>query len=368
MDGNGYLERVFSELNPKQEEAFIENRNACESMPSVKILKQKKKELPFLYRNCLLWEDIKDEKYILLLAEAGYGKTTEFQYRYEEDKRRNEYTFFLDLEPLYSASKFENILKPEDKSIFRNWFASNEEAIFYIDAIDERISKDENVIRYLVKLFVDLKDSNKKFSLRISSRPQFISSHELRLLERYLGNFKKVRLLPLLDEDIKAFAAKNGILNPEEFYNLLIAKGLLPYAKIPLILLSLIRDYRKSETLPNSKLKIYENLVSYLIEEHKGHSHRIQAISDTELLSIVRNIAIYIMFSEKNYICEEETRGIEISFRNLPLPENKERQSVIKELFDTLLFERVSDSCFKFKYKAILEYLSAKYLDEILRN
>ena len=74
------------------------------------------------------------------------------------------------------------------------------------------------------------------------------------------------------------------------------------------------------------------------------------------------------MFSEKDYVCEEETRGIEISFRNLPLPENKEIQSVIKELFDTLLFEKVSDTCFKFKYKAILEYLSAEYLDKALQN
>ena len=294
MNSTEYLERVFSELEKgdiPEEIAYIGSRNICEGISSIESLKQAKKELFPLYRNCLLWEDIKDEKCILLLAEAGYGKTTEFQHRYEEDKRTNEYTFFLNLYLLDSVSELEDIIRDEDISIFKNWLDSDEEAIFYIDAIDEQLSKDENVIKYLVKLFRKLKHSSKKFFIRISSRPQFISSHELKLLEKHLGNFKKVKLLPFLDEDIKTFAARNGIHDPEEFYNLLIAKGLLSYAKIPLILLFLIGNYRESRTLPNSKLKIYENLVLSLIEEHRGHSHRMQALSNTELLSIIKSIA-----------------------------------------------------------------------------
>ena len=98
---SGYLERVFWELRDEsisedtsERITFLENKRACESISSIETLKRLKRKLLPSYRNCLFWEDFKDEN-VLLLAEAGYGKTTEFQYRYEKDKEANEYTFFL---------------------------------------------------------------------------------------------------------------------------------------------------------------------------------------------------------------------------------------------------------------------------------
>ena len=85
-----YLERVFYKL-PKKEEEF---KPFLDVFSTENLKKLKKDIFGFQYSDYMFWEDFEEEERIILLAEAGYGKTTEFKYRYKKIKRKINILFF----------------------------------------------------------------------------------------------------------------------------------------------------------------------------------------------------------------------------------------------------------------------------------
>ncbi len=365
-----YIERALKKLRTSKDT----RQKHCENFYSLQSLKESKEDIfGFKYENCLLWDDISAESRILLLSEAGYGKTTEFRHRYKQDNETNKFVFWLkNLDFLDSHEDFEFILKEEEKENFKEWLNSiSSKAIFYIDGLDEYLSKDKNILNNLIKALKKLE--NKNFLLRISSRPQFIETEQLILLESLLGEFTKVKLLPFFEEDIKNLAMHKGIENIEEFYSSLLENGLISYAKIPLILEALINDYKNGQSLPNNKVEIYHRLVEYLVKENEetGFEHRIRKTPEIDIAEdILPEIALFTIFSKEDYICEKG----EFSFKNLPL-DYVGKDELVKEILDTLVFESflIQDEdrynhCFRFKYKSIAEFLAAMYIDNSLKD
>ena len=67
------------------------------------------------------WEEILKSERVVILAEAGAGKTYEMQTTARRLKKEGRAAFFMELADLAESSPGE-ILSPEDEALFASWF------------------------------------------------------------------------------------------------------------------------------------------------------------------------------------------------------------------------------------------------------
>lgn len=81
------------------------------------------------------WEALLERRCVVVLGEAGAGKTTEFQLRAEELNERGQAVFFIPLAELAAAS-LPDCLSARQLARLAAWRSSAEDAWFFLDALD----------------------------------------------------------------------------------------------------------------------------------------------------------------------------------------------------------------------------------------
>ncbi|MBG0791714.1 MAG: hypothetical protein H0S80_14580 [Desulfovibrionaceae bacterium] len=98
------------------------------------------------------WEEILKSERVVILAEAGAGKTYEMQKMARRLKKEGRAAFFMELADLAESSPGE-ILSPEDEALFASWLESGEEGWFFLDSVDEsRLGDPRNFKKALRRL------------------------------------------------------------------------------------------------------------------------------------------------------------------------------------------------------------------------
>ncbi|MES2260653.1 MAG: hypothetical protein V4724_19205 [Pseudomonadota bacterium] len=82
------------------------------------------------------WRELLREKRVVILAEGGSGKTTEFE-ACNEVLQKNKLFSFLATVKKVGSDCFESALGSRDKARLKKWIDSNEPAWFFVDSIDE---------------------------------------------------------------------------------------------------------------------------------------------------------------------------------------------------------------------------------------
>ena len=166
------------------------------------------------------WTELLKSHCVVLLAEAGSGKTTEMQERVRILNQEGRSAFYLPLEALDRES-IRSILSPDSETEFENWRANSEEtAWFFLDAVDELKLASGKLDRALNRLRKDLDSSLDRIRVTISSRPsdwRFITDR--RVVEKTVtDNPRKVvmyclsRLTKRLSSPLKAYSG-TGVAN-----------------------------------------------------------------------------------------------------------------------------------------------------------
>jgi KaiC/GvpD/RAD55 family RecA-like ATPase len=88
------------------------------------------------------WDDLLARRRVVLLAVTGSGKTTETIAQARRQANAGRPAFYLTVEDVGRAG-LERALKAADRAPFAAWRASDEEAWFFIDSVDE--AKDSGV-------------------------------------------------------------------------------------------------------------------------------------------------------------------------------------------------------------------------------
>lgn len=88
------------------------------------------------------WDDLISRRRVVLLAEAGSGKTTEMQAQARQQANRGRLAFYAKLEDVGRLG-LETALKVSDRTLLADWRASDQDAWFFIDSVDE--AKDAGV-------------------------------------------------------------------------------------------------------------------------------------------------------------------------------------------------------------------------------
>src|SRR5690606_26941012 len=84
----------------------------------------------------ITWSEVCEHRVAAILGEAGSGKTTEFRRQVEELRKAGRAAYFVTLNELRDAG-FPDCLDLDDETQLRHMTSTGEEALFFLDALDE---------------------------------------------------------------------------------------------------------------------------------------------------------------------------------------------------------------------------------------
>jgi hypothetical protein len=84
----------------------------------------------------LSWNELLARRRVVLLAEAGSGKTTEMKARAQQQSEAEQYSFYASVEDVGRVGLSQS-LRPPDRMQLDEWRSSEKEGWFFIDSVDE---------------------------------------------------------------------------------------------------------------------------------------------------------------------------------------------------------------------------------------
>ncbi|PMD87480.1 hypothetical protein BWI97_25735 [Siphonobacter sp. BAB-5405] len=115
------------------------------------------------------WNELLQAYRIVILAEAGAGKTQEIRHATQNLQSEGKYAFFLRLEHI--VDDLESAFEIGTSQEFQNWIDSNDEGWILLDSVDEARLKDpKDFERALRKLSVQIAIAKPRTHLIITSR------------------------------------------------------------------------------------------------------------------------------------------------------------------------------------------------------
>lgn len=219
---------------------------------------------------------------VVILNEAGAGKTGEIRHCVEQLRKGGATAFFLRLERLCAVSGDAVFDVPDDAATFRSWLRTRRPATFFLDSLDEAklpASPDSNPLQSALRTLETMigQAALPRVRLVISSRPSaWYTGAELAETERLGKRFKSlgikgeggaplervVRLDPLdhrQQTELAAFAKA-----PASFMGDLGNSGMAELATTPLDLLDFLEAYQAELDAGRSGATVFESLSTIL--------------------------------------------------------------------------------------------------------
>lgn len=348
------------------------------------------------WRGAFGWDEVLKSERILIVSEAGVGKTYECQ---EQQKRlwaNGEPAFFLDLATL-ALSTVREMLGSEEEQRFDAWLRSQSEvATFFLDSFDElklTLGKFDQALKRLNKA---LAGQLGRAKIIITTRPVPIDRE---LIVRNLpippkeeaaptaeafadilmdrkskttGNagptaWRNVGLMPLSREQMHAFAMLQGVLDPEALLADIRQRDAEEFAERPQDLLELCSDWREHHRIRSHREQVETNIAMKLkpSTERKERTELSQEAA-TEGAS---RLALAAMLTRK--LTLRHSADVDsVLASEAALDVSKVLQDWSAETQTTLLerplFGFASYGRVRFHHRSVVEVLAAKRLDTLL--
>lgn len=222
--------------------------------------------------NGIGWAQLLESRRILLIAEAGTGKTYECKARAKLLFECGEAAFFLRLEEV-AVNGVRVCLYGDQQKRFDDWRASaSQMGYFFLDSIDELQLAHADFRDALGRLSHDLEGGWGRATIMVTSRPVDIDrkafaellpvpkavtdgGHEEEFVRMAIEGplsddrspvllSREVCLLALSDKEIMEFASGQGVLKPEELLAAIHARHAGDFARRPQDLIELCDDWR----------------------------------------------------------------------------------------------------------------------------
>lgn len=219
------------------------------------------------------WDDLLKSQRVLIVSEAGAGKTYECESKARELFSRGEPAFFLSLESV-ASSGITATLFGDEHTRFTEWLASSSQlAYFFLDSIDELQLVHGSFKDALRRFAHDIRGALGRATVVITARPVPIDRQAFRDIlpvatpvrqEDSQDEFiriamdgpskakdddtpasREVELLPLTGPQIIEFARSRGVTNPEALLAAIDAKHAREFARKPQDLIELCDDWRE---------------------------------------------------------------------------------------------------------------------------
>ena len=314
---------------------------------------------------------------LVLLGEAGMGKSTTVEQAYQEIKNTGAKCLWFPLGDYGSEPELcQAIFRGE---ILQDWLQGDEHLYLFLDSLDEGRLNIKNLARILKREIGKL--PCERLSLRITCRTadwDSASPLQVELQGKYDNNVGVYELAPLTRLDVIEAARINGV-DPDSFVQAVFDRDAVPLAIKPTTLKFLINTYKQNQQFPATQKELYfKGCKSLCIEtnlDRIGSGEKGQ-LSECQRLVIAARIAAIFIFANRSAIWTGIDLG-DVPSSDIALTEicfGSERideldfqviEKNVREVFSiTGLFSSRGDNRLGFAHQTYAEFLAAWYVAE----
>ena len=345
------------------------------------------------------WADLHEKPLVVVLGEAGIGKTLEFQSEVGKLRQAGQAAFFIPLNQLSDAESWQLVLTGHDAE-FDAWAASDELGFFFLDAVDEaRLKSHADFEKALTVVQRALGSSLARVRIAISSRvtdwsaPKVQSAVDTRLAkpiaralatkvaaEAPLTQLNSptvafpaidvtpseeafvVGLDPLSNSEAQRCAASFGLQDMEQFWTA-VADGDYEFmATRPLDLRWMVGLWNQRRSLGNYQELIEANISNRLQEFNESYEAAGEVLSVDQLHAGAIELAAAAEFGG----CAFFTLDLSVT----PTAGEMAPHTVladwpptaVRRLLATAVFDEASFGRVKFHHRSIREFLAAQWV------
>ncbi len=349
------------------------------------------------WRGSFGWDDLLRSDRVLIVSEAGAGKTYECQAQQETLWKNGEPAFFLDLATLAGSSVREMLSQGEEER-FESWLRSQSEvATFFLDSIDElklTLGKFDQALKRLNKA---LAGQLGRARIIITTRPVPVDRE---LIVRHLpipasakaeptaqafadmvmasgrkepsdGSkpkaWRNVGLMPLSHEQIHEFAVAQGVTDPDALLADIGRRDAEEFAERPQDLIELCSDWREHQRIRTHREQVETNIATKL--KPRTERREQAALAQDEAIEGASRLALAAMLTRKLTLRHgAESDSIHASEAALDVSKILPDWSADKRaaLLERPLFGFASYGRVRFHHRSVVEFLAAKRLDGLL--
>lgn len=330
------------------------------------------------------WHEIQDERRVLILADPGAGKTFEALAQTRKIHERDKKAFFIRIEAIDAG--FENAFEIGTRDEFIAWLASNEEAWFFLDSVDEAQLETPRALENAIRIFGErIHAARERAHIVITSREDaWQALTDRTLVEQYLPcgapaeseseedtrrtsdpMLKVFRLTGLSEDEIALFAGHYGVGNVSALVDDIRRGNLMTLAERPFDLKALIRKWLADRAL-GSRFDVLQRMIELQLEPLSAVSSTVR-IDAAKARAGARALAGAVMLTGNAIICLPN--GMHSPDRIDPrelLPDWTEAE--LDALLRTGIFDDIVYTSVRFRHREIRELLSAEWACDMLNR
>lgn len=343
------------------------------------------------------WSDIIKEHRVVILSEAGAGKTQEIRNTSRKLRQNGKSAFFVRIEHVLQS--FEDSFEEGSHEEFIKWCTSGEEGWLLLDSVDEaRLGDPKDFERAIKQLGRNLAPVMQKAHIVITGRttawrpitdlllcescfpyspPQVVEDESLSnektkftttqntlVSSSNVGNFKLVALDDLHGTQVDDFLRGRNVQNIEAFRSAVERKDAWVLTTRPQDLNELV-EFWESQHRIGSRLELMQASVSRRLEERDQDRAEARPISTEKLRSGVRLVAAATTLAQQSAIRvpdgSQNAKGIPIR-DVLPDWDDLDCLTLLgRPIFDEGIYGTV-----RFHHRSVREYLTAEWLHSLL--
>lgn len=343
------------------------------------------------------WDELLRSRRVLIVSEAGSGKTYECRSQQAELWNAGEPAFFLELATL-AVSSVREMLKADEEARFDAWLRSQSEiATFFLDSIDElklTYGKFEQALKRLNKA---LAGQLGRARIIITTRPvpidrELIVKHLPIPMTGEVGSTaeafadmmlgrkdekpaddavakasRNVHLMPLSLEQMREFATLQGVQDPDALLEDIRQRDAEEFAQRPQDLVELCSDWREHHRIRCHRDQVETNIAIKL----KPRVDRMEKaeLSQEAAIEGASRLALGAMLTRKLTLRHSaESDNIHATQAALDASKILHDWSAEKQatLLERPLFGFASYGRVRFHHRSVIEFLAAKRLDALL--
>lgn len=346
------------------------------------------------------WADLLQSRRVLIVSEAGAGKTHECRMQAKRLWAAGEPAFFVELAAL-ATEDLRSLLDADEEDRLDAWLASqSEDATFFLDSIDElkltmgsferalkRLKKciggqlhrarvvittrpipfDEQLVRSILPVpLAPSSDANEETFAKIAMR-----EHREQLDNSGINkslDWRSVALMPLSDEQIVDFCRHQGVSDPDLLFEDLRRRNALEFARRPQDLIELCADWREHKRIRTHRDQVATNVrVKLLPREDRPEPAELsvdKAIEGASRLALAVQMTrrLTIRHSAASDVIDEEA-ALDPAIILSDWQPNERKALLERPLFGFASYGRV-----RFHHRSVAEYLAAERLIALRRH
>ena len=315
------------------------------------------------------WPQLLAHRYIVVLGEAGTGKTTEFRRQADALTNAGEWAFFVEISALANHGLHES-LSPEEEEQLGSWRRSESEAVVFLDSLDEAKLQRHTLRGALLRLRRDLREEWSRVRLVVSCRASDWRADadradvEAGIPSDRDDKLRVVQIAPLDLEQVARLAAYIGVSDVAGFARAIAENYAQNFVERPLDVIWLGTYWQRLGHLGSQQELVAENIRQKLIEP----TQRPVFLTRTKAEEGARALAgIGTLTHRLSLLLPDEPRDLKRAKRAIDPHDvladwsNEEVQDLLRRpLFDESTYGRV-----RFHHRSIQEYLTATWLREL---